>query len=605
MCRVLRCRPVFPLSFALAVLACGVEAPAPRAPTAVRSPRASASSSQTTLTPTPVPTPDGPAYALGIIRNVAVVYQNGDEHAENVELHLLPSQEMLLAFRAGGTGQAETGTARIRVFHFDPLSYAGTLASEVAPAPSDPVRGIRDPKLFEWNGALKLGAISRVSGFPIRDLLADTQTVIASSDDGGDSFDTPAPVSFKLTQKPWGLWRYVGWRSPFGSRALYATGYDDGDQEAAYFASLDGGRSFAKLGSLVKAPGLVPSEAELNFLGRAQDVAVSLVRLDDQGLLEDGQTAVCVKRGSLFGFFGDFDCGRRLEQRLDGPSRVFEASGRYFVIARKHLACTRKRTALYELRGDLTDPRSPIRLFEVAELPSNGDTAYAAVAAIPGQPGRFALAWYSTPLGDDLPWLPAQFGPTWILAATLDFRSYDPRIAVPAGPDARCPSPPLPTASAADVEGAFLLSVGPSFFPDLPAVFVAQASASGGTLTVGLQAVDQNALIGTGAVVPVGDPFVGSAAVDPSGRFTIDFGDPVIPFAAYPLGMAGDGGAGISFQLRRFRLDGVTTSADGFCGNVSGDVVVQGPGLIPPNTRLLFEGSTFGADRAQVVTGCQ
>jgi len=474
----------------------------------------------------------------------------------------------------------------------------------VVPPPSDPVRGIRDPKLFEWNGALKLGAISRVSGFPIRDLLADTQTLIATSHDDGNSFDTAVAADFQRTDDAWGLWRYVTWHSSFGDRVLYATGYDDGDQEAAYFGSLDGGRSFVKLGSLLKAPGLVPSEAELNFLGRDQSIAVSLVRLDDQGLLEDGQTAICVKRGSWFGFFGDFDCDRRLEQRLDGPSRVFEVDGRFFVVARKHLACTRKRTALYELRGDLTDPRSPVHLFEVAELPSNGDTAYAAVAPVPGRPRQFAVAWYSTPLGADIPWLPAQFGPTWILAGTLDFSHYDPAIAVAVGPDAHCPARPLPSASAADVEGPFLLSVGPSFFPDLPAVFVAQASTSGGTLTLALQAVDQNALVGTGLVVPVGAPFVGSGSVDPAGRFSIDFGNPVIPFAAYPLGTAGDGGAGITFELRGFHLDGATTSADGFCGNVSGDVLVQGPGLIPPNTRLLFEGSTFAADRSQVVTAC-
>jgi hypothetical protein len=588
----------------LALAGCGAEAHVTEAPPIARASQSAALTGPTTLTPVPVPTPDGPAYARGVIQNVAVVYQNGDEHAENVELHLLRSKKMLLAFRAGGTGQAETGTAHIRVFHFDPLTYGGTLASDVAPAPADPVRGIRDPKLFEWDGALKLGAISRVSGFPIRDLLADTRTVIATSPNDGDSFDTPVAATFRLTDRPWGLWRYVEWRSPFGSRILYATGYDDGDQEAAYFASVDGGASFVKLGSLVKAPGLVPSEAELSFVGEDNSVAVSLVRLDDQGLLEDGQTAVCVKRVNWFGLFGDFDCSRRLEQRLDGPSRLFEVDGRTFVVARKHLACTRKRTALYELRGDLADPRSPIRLFEIAELPSDGDTAYAAVAPIPGQPKRFALAWYSTPLGADLPWLPAQFGPTWILAATLDFSRYDPSIAVAAGPDAHCPAGPLPSASAADVEGPFLVGLGPSFFPDLPAVFVAQANSSGGMLTLALQAVDQNALLGDGSVVPVGAPFVGTGAVDASGRFHIDFGDPVIPFAAYPLGTAGDGGAGITFELHGFHLDGVTTSADGLCGNASGDVVVQGPGLIPPNTRFLLEGSTFGADRAQVLTGC-
>ena len=601
--RVLSCSSSVALFSVLVLAACGTQV-ASEKPSAARSSQAIASTGPDVLTPVPIPTPEGPAYARGVIRDLAVVYQNGDEHAENVELHLLPSKKMLLAFRAGGTGQAETGTARIRVFHFDPLAHAGTLASEVVPPPSDPVRGIRDPKLFEWKGALKLGAISRVSGFPIRDLLADTRTVIATSHDDGDSFDTPVPVELKATGDSWGLWRYVTWRSPFGAPVLYATGYDDGDQEAAYFGSLDGGKTFVKLGSILKAPGLVPSEAELNFLGRDRNVAVSLVRLDDQGLLEDGQTAICVKRGSWLGFFGDFDCSRRLEQRLDGPSRVFEVDGRFFVVARKHLACTRKRTALYELRGDLTDPRSPVQLFEVAELPSNGDTAYAAVAPVPGRPGQFAVAWYSTPLGADIPWLPAQFGPTWILAATLDFSHYDPSIAVPAGPDAHCPAGPLPSASAANVEGPFLVSVGPSFFPDLPAVFVAQASSSGGTLTLALQAVDQNALIGTGSVVPVGDPFLGSGSVDAAGHFSIDFGNPVIPFAAYPLGTAGDGGAGITFELRGFHLNGVTTSADGFCGNVSGDVLVQGPGLIPPNTRLLFEGSTFGADRSQVVTAC-
>jgi hypothetical protein len=92
--------------------------------------------------------------------------------------------------------------------------------------------------------------------------------------------------------------------------------------------------------------------------------------------------------------------------------------------------------------------------------------------------------------------------------------------------------------------------------------------------------------------------------VNGKGRFTIDFGDPSIPFAAYPLGTTGAGGADISFLLRGFRLEGVTTSGDGFCGNVSGDILVQGPGIIPPNTRFLFEGSTFGASRDQVVTAC-
>lgn len=593
---------LFLVPVAAALTACG---PAGLDPTTRSQARAAplATSSLDVLTPVPVPTPEGPAYASGFIRDVAIVYQNGDEHAENVELHLLPSRQMLLAFRAGGTGQTETGTAKIRIFRFDPLTYAGTLATDVAPAPSDPVRGIRDPKLYEWKGELRLGAISRLAGFPIRDLLADTRNVVATSHDEGSTFDVPAAVELKHTDKPFGFWRYVVRHSFFGTHTLYATGYDDGDQEAAYFGSLDG-KTFVKLGSILNDPAAVPSEAELNFLGEHGEVAVSLVRLDNQGLVEDGQTAVCVKHGSWFGFFGDFDCSRRLEQRLDGPSRVFEVGGRTFVVARKHLACTRKRTAIYEIRGDLADPHSQIRLFEVAELPSNGDTSYASVAPIPGKPGQYVVAWYSTPLGFDIPWLPAQFGPSWVLAATLDFGKYDPDLAVKVGKDARCPSQPVPSATRADVQGPFLLSIGPTFFPELPAVFLAQATTSGPKLTLGLQAVDQNALLGTGELVPVGEPFAATGTVNGKGRFTIDFGDPVIPFAAYPLGTTGDGGAGITFLLRGFRLEGVTTSGNGFCGNVSGDVVVQGEGVIPPNTRFLFEGSTFAASRDQIVTGC-
>jgi len=268
--RVLSCSSSVALFSVLVLAACGTQV-ASEKPSAARSSQAITSTGPDVLTPVPIPTPDGPAYARGVIRDLAVVYQNGDEHAENVELHLLPSKKMLLAFRAGGTGQAETGTARIRVFHFDPLAHTGTLASEVVPPPSDPVRGIRDPKLFEWKGALKLGAISRVSGFPIRDLLADTRTVLATSHDDGDSFDTPAPVELKATGDSWGLWRYVTWRSPFGAPVLYATGYDDGDQEAAYFGSLDGREDLREARQHPQGPGPGPQRGRAQLPGQGSE----------------------------------------------------------------------------------------------------------------------------------------------------------------------------------------------------------------------------------------------------------------------------------------------------------------------------------------------
>src|SRR5262249_6213953 len=108
--RVLSCISFVMLFSALLLAGCGAPVASER-PSAARRSQAVAATGPDVLTPVPIPTPDGPAYARGIIRDLAVVYQNGDEHAENVELHLLPSRKMLLAFRAGGTGQAETRTA--------------------------------------------------------------------------------------------------------------------------------------------------------------------------------------------------------------------------------------------------------------------------------------------------------------------------------------------------------------------------------------------------------------------------------------------------------------------------------------------------------------
>jgi hypothetical protein len=131
---------------------------------------------------------------------------------------------------------------------------------------------------------------------------------------------------------------------------------------------------------------------------------VALVRLDNQGILEDGQTAICTAREP----FTTWECGRRIEQRLDGPTwAVRRKNGRVrnFVFARKHLPCTRKRTAIYELRGDLSDANAPIEVCEIQELSSSGDTAYTSLA--PLSRNRSLLAWYSSPVDQDLPWFEA------------------------------------------------------------------------------------------------------------------------------------------------------------------------------------------------------
>ena len=89
---------------------------------------------------------------------------------------------------------------------------------------------------------------------------------------------------------------------------------------------------------------------------------------------------------------------------------------RSFVVARKHLACTRKRTALYEITGNLEG--GPIGIRDWGEFPSAGDTSYAGVAPLGGS--RFLVTWYSSPLEGDPSWLIGFAGPTDIWKATID-----------------------------------------------------------------------------------------------------------------------------------------------------------------------------------------
>ena len=177
----------------------------------------------------------------------------------------------------------------------------------------------------------------------------------------------------------------------------------------------------------------MPSEAELQFFGENHDTAVALVRLDNQDILADGQTAICTSHDP----FVTWECGRRIEQRLDGPTWIVRrAHGRMrsFVFARKHLPCTFKRTAIYELRGDLADPGAAIEVCEIQELKSSGDTAYTALA--PLSRNRYLLSWYSSPVDQELPWFQGISSPSDIWLADVDF-SRAPAACVHSAAEAR------------------------------------------------------------------------------------------------------------------------------------------------------------------------
>src|SRR4029453_8606718 len=311
--------------------------------------------------------------------NQRIVYSDG-LHSENTEM-IRFHRRILLVFRGGEEGQIGSARARINIFESRDQGRTFSLLSEVNANNLPGGRDIRDPKLVEMGGRLFLYAISRVPGFHYRDLGGQAWTVRAESADGGRTGTSPVRTYQESdatgAETFWGFWRYAKRSYVKGGqrrRTLFATRYQDFDTAVGLFASGDG-ITWAKGATIIPAYNDVPSEAELQFFGKNHDTAVALVRLDNQDILADGQTAICTSHDP----FVTWECGRRIEQSLAGPTWVVRrAHGRMrsFVFARKPLPCTFKRTAIYELRGDLTDPGAAIEVCEIQELKSSGDTAY-------------------------------------------------------------------------------------------------------------------------------------------------------------------------------------------------------------------------------------
>ena len=121
----------------------------------------------------------------------------------------------------------------------------------------------------------------------------------------------------------WGFWRFTKREYIVAGeqrQTLFATGYTDGDIAVGLFAS-DDGVHWEKRSTIIDSYDDVPSEAELQFFGDNHDTAVALVRLDNQDILADGQTAICTSTEP----FETWECGRRIEQRLDGPTWIVRA----------------------------------------------------------------------------------------------------------------------------------------------------------------------------------------------------------------------------------------------------------------------------------------
>ena len=513
-----------------------------------------------------------------------IVYSDG-LHNENTEMIRL-GDRLLLIFRGGEEGQIGSNRARIKVFESTNDGQTFTLVSEVNANDLPDGRDIRDPKLVEVNGRLFLYAISRKPGFHYRDQGGAAWTIRAESTDGGHTWSSPVrtyqDVDAIGTETFWGFWRYTKRQYTEAGKqreTLYATGYQDDDVAVGLFASEDG-IVWEKRSTIIESYNDVPSEAELQFFGDNNDTAVALVRLDNQDILADGQTAVCTAQAP----FTSWECGRRIEQRLDGPTWLVRSSAaqpRSFVFARKHLPCTFKRTAIYELRGDLADPNAAVEVCEIQEVNSSGDTAYTALA--PLTDGRYLLSWYSSDVNQELPWFQGISSPSDIWLATIDFAQAPETCTHPA-PKRACEPPPLPSGTTRlDVSGSYLLTLAPVIWPAQTLLFRADVAVHGATLDLTLQPLDRSTTLPVGAAWTATD-----VAIAADGTFTADFGTRAVPVQAYPL--LNDP----FLTVNQFTVTGATTSNDSFCGFVGGYGQVFG---VEPSDRVRLEGSTFGAVR--------
>lgn len=268
-------------------------------------------------------------------------------------------------------------------------------------------RDIRDPCFYVVGRRLFIKAITRLPGFALRDNKAGSISVQTHSTDGRHWSATRS-----IGPLGWGFWRVVA-----HDGVLYSGAYEDGDLRTVLFTSRDGIRW--RRGPLIYGVSTdTPLEPELTFSPSGRRV-FALVRLDGNNVDLLGyagrlRTAVCW--ASLPAH--RFGCPQILDGvRLDGAVTFFWHH-RLFVIARKHLRgpTIRKRTALYELRGNLE--HGPLTAHEYGEFPSAGDTSYAGV--VQTAPARFLVTWYSSPLAGDPGWLTGFASRTDIWDATID-----------------------------------------------------------------------------------------------------------------------------------------------------------------------------------------
>ena len=324
-------------------------------------------------------------------------------HNENTDLAVFGGATYLVHRTA--ESQILGPNSSLRISRSDDHGKTWTLLA-VLPAIND--RDLRDPCFYVVDGKLAIKALTRRAVFSLRDADVDTIAVGTVSPDGGQTWSPLAPIG----PPTWSYWRI----HDDAAGVHYTAAYEDGDKSVALFSSVDG-TSWSHGAEIYGRAEDTPLETELVFMPSGRLLA--LVRMDgnDQEILGNVgrlRTKVCWALPP----YAAWDCSRELDGvRLDGPVAFFHGK-RLFVVARKHLieADDRKRTALYELTGDLDG--GDLSIVERGELPSAGDTSYAGIAAI--DDNRLLVSWYSSSLPADDDWGRAIFEASDIWQATLD-----------------------------------------------------------------------------------------------------------------------------------------------------------------------------------------
>jgi hypothetical protein len=265
----------------------------------------------------------------------------------------------------------------------------GKSFDDVAILQAPPDRDLRDPCFYQVGNDLYIKALTRLPVTSPRDTGVDTVAVGFKTSDGSNWTALNA-----IGPEQWSFWRIQK-----KDGIYYNAAYHDGDTAVALFTSTDGVH-WIQGADIWTMSADTTVETELQF--QPDGALLALVRMDgnNQELLGDSgrlRTNVCVAQPP----YTSFTCPMQLMGvRLDGPLAFFW-NGRSFMVARKHLgADDRKRTALYELTGNLS--AGDVQIKEWGELPSAGDTSYAGQVALDDH--RVMVSWYSSDIKTDENW---------------------------------------------------------------------------------------------------------------------------------------------------------------------------------------------------------